>query len=94
MRGQGYDDASDMSGKYRGVHARVKELYPWPYALIVATMFLTWSLVLHRSCQLLEMRWQLYRTYALFCRVLHSAYRYFKTMLKEKFQARLLRDRS
>jgi len=25
-------------------------------------MFLTWSLVLHRSCQLLEMRWQLYRT--------------------------------
>jgi len=25
-------------------------------------MFLTWPLVLHRSCQLLEMRWQLYRT--------------------------------
>ena len=46
-------------------------------------MFLTWSLVLHRSCQLLEMRWQLYRTYACFCRVLHSAYRYFKTILKE-----------
>ena len=57
-------------------------------------MFLTWSLVLHRSCQLLEMRWQLYRTYAFFCRVLHSAYGYFKTMLKEKFQVRLLRDRS
>ena len=36
------------------------------------------------------MRWQLYRTYAFFCRVLHSAYRYFKTMLKEKFQATLL----
>jgi len=42
-----------------------------------------------RSCQLLEMRWQLCRTYAFFCRVQHSAYRYFKTMLKEKFQARL-----
>ena len=61
---------------------------------IAATIFLSWSLVLHRSCQLLEMRWQLYRTYAFFCRVLRSAYRYVKTMLKEKFQARLLRDRS
>jgi len=66
----------------------------WPCTLIAATMFLTWSLVLHRSCQLFEMRWQLYRTYAFFCRVLHSAHRYFKTMLKKKFQARLLRDRS
>ena len=28
MRGQGYDGASYMSGKYRGVEARVKELYP------------------------------------------------------------------
>ena len=28
MRGQGYDGASNMSGKYRGVQARVKELYP------------------------------------------------------------------
>ena len=27
-RGQGYDGASNMSGKYRGVQARVKELYP------------------------------------------------------------------
>jgi len=27
MRGQGYDGASNMSGKYRGVQARVKELY-------------------------------------------------------------------
>jgi len=26
MRGQGYDGASNMNGKYRGVHARVKEL--------------------------------------------------------------------
>jgi len=25
MRGQGYDGASNMSGKYRGVQARVKE---------------------------------------------------------------------
>jgi len=24
MRGQGYDGASNMSGKYRGVHARAK----------------------------------------------------------------------
>jgi len=66
----------------------------WPCPLIAATMLLTWSLVLHRSCQLLQMRCQLYRTLAFFCRVLHSAYRYFKTMLKEKFQARLLRGRS
>ena len=29
MRGQGYDDASNMSEKYRGVQARVKELYPF-----------------------------------------------------------------
>jgi len=28
MHGQGYDGASNMSGKYRGVQARVKELYP------------------------------------------------------------------
>jgi len=28
MRGQGYDGASNMSGKYRGVQSRVKELYP------------------------------------------------------------------
>ena len=28
MRGQGYDGASNMRGKYRGVLARVKELYP------------------------------------------------------------------
>ena len=28
MRGQGYDGASNMSGKYRGVQARVKQLYP------------------------------------------------------------------
>ena len=28
MRGQGYDGASNMSGKYRGVQAKVKELYP------------------------------------------------------------------
>jgi len=28
MRGQGYDGSSNMSGKYRGVQARVKELYP------------------------------------------------------------------
>ena len=41
-----------------------------------------------------HLRWQLYQTYAFFCRVLNSAYRYFKTMLKQKFQARLLRDRS
>ena len=27
MRGQGYDGASNMSGKYRGVQARVKELH-------------------------------------------------------------------
>jgi len=27
MRGQGYDGASNMSGKYRGVQTRVKELY-------------------------------------------------------------------
>ena len=47
-------------------------------------MFLTSSLILHRSCQLLEMRWQLYRTYTFFCRVLHNAYLYFKTMLIER----------
>jgi len=28
MRGQGYDGTSNMNGKYRGVQARVKELYP------------------------------------------------------------------
>ena len=28
MRSQGYDGASNMSGKYRGVQTRVKELYP------------------------------------------------------------------
>ena len=28
MRGQGDDGASNISGKYRGVQARVKELYP------------------------------------------------------------------
>ena len=28
MRGQGYDGVSNMSGKYRGVQARVKELCP------------------------------------------------------------------
>ena len=28
MRGQGYDGARNMSVKYRGVQARVKELYP------------------------------------------------------------------
>ena len=28
MRGQGYDGASNMSGKYHGVQANVKELYP------------------------------------------------------------------
>jgi len=28
MRGQVYDGARNMSGKYRGVQARVKELYP------------------------------------------------------------------
>jgi len=28
MRGQGYDGASNMSGKYRGVQARVNELHP------------------------------------------------------------------
>ena len=28
IRGQGYDGASNVSGKYRGVQARVKELYP------------------------------------------------------------------
>jgi len=28
MRDQGYDGASNMSGKYRAVQARVKELYP------------------------------------------------------------------
>jgi len=28
MLGQGYDGASNMSGKYRGVQARVKELHP------------------------------------------------------------------
>jgi len=27
-RGQGYDGASNMSGKYLGVQARIKELYP------------------------------------------------------------------
>jgi len=46
--------------------------------------WLRWSLVLHGSCQLLEMRWQLYRKYAFFCRVLHSAYRYFKTNVKRQ----------
>jgi len=30
MRGQGYDGASNISGKCRGVQARVKELYPLP----------------------------------------------------------------
>jgi len=28
MRGQGYDGACNLSGKYRGAQARVKELYP------------------------------------------------------------------
>ena len=28
MRGQDYDGASNMSGKYRGVQARVRQLYP------------------------------------------------------------------
>jgi len=28
MRGEGYNGASNMSGKYRDVQARVKELYP------------------------------------------------------------------
>ena len=28
MRGQGYDGASNMNRKYRGIQARVKELYP------------------------------------------------------------------
>ncbi|XP_052799150.1 uncharacterized protein LOC128230746 [Mya arenaria] len=28
MRGQGYDGAANMSGKYRGVHARVREIIP------------------------------------------------------------------
>jgi len=94
MRGQGYDDASNMSGKYRVLNLVVSTSSQLP-AVIRNAMFLTWSLVvLHRSCQqLLEMRWQLYRTYAFFYRVLHSAYRYFNTMLKE-CQARLLRDRS
>jgi len=95
MRGQGYDGASTMSGKYRGVQARVKEMYPLAmYTNCCNHVLKTWSLVLHRSCQLLEMRWQVYWTYAFFCRVLHSAYRYFKTMLKENFQVRLLLDRS
>jgi len=68
MRGQGYDGASNMSGRYRGVQARVKELYPLAMysTLIAATMFLTWSLVLYRSCQLSEMRWQLYRYICVF----------------------------
>jgi len=29
MRGQGYDGASNVSGKCRDVQAKVKELYPW-----------------------------------------------------------------
>ena len=28
MRGQGYDGASNMSGKFRGVKARVRQIFP------------------------------------------------------------------
>ena len=90
MRGQGYDGARNMGGKYRGVQARVKELYPLAMYTHCCNHVLNLVISTYRSCQLLEMRWQLYRTYAFLCRVLHSVYRYFKTMLKKKLQARLL----
>jgi len=92
---QGYDGASNMSGKDRGVQARVKEFYP--LAMYTHCCNHVLSLVISTSSQLPVIRhvqWQLYRTYAFFCRVLYSAYRYFKTMLKEKIQAWLLGDRS
>jgi len=96
MRGQGYDGASNMSEKYRGVQARVNELYP--LAMYTHCCNHVLCLVISTSSQLPVIRnamaTTVYRTYAFFCRVLHSAYRYFKTMLKEKFQARFLRDRS
>jgi len=50
MRGQGYDSASNMSGKYRGVQARVKEQYP----LAMSTRFCNhfFNLVISTSSQL------------------------------------------
>ena len=50
MRGQSYDGASNMSEKYRGVQARVKELYPLAMYLHFCNHVL--NLVISTSSQL------------------------------------------
>ena len=50
MRDQGYDGPSNMSGRYRGVHARLKELYPLTVYTPCCNRVLT--LVISNSSQL------------------------------------------
>jgi len=52
MRGQVYDDASNMCGKYRGVQARVKELYPLAMAMYTHCCNHVLNLVISTSSQL------------------------------------------
>ena len=94
MRGQGYDGASNMSGKYRGVQARVNELYP--LAMYTHCCNHVLNLVISTSSQL-PVVGNAMATISDICVFLsRSAQRVsiFQDMLEEKFQARLLRDRS
>jgi len=89
MRGQGYD-----GGKYRGVQARVKELYP--LAMYTHCCNHVLNLVISTSSQLPVIR-NAMATISDTCVFLSRSAQcvsIFKTLLKEKFQARLLRDRS
>ena len=54
MRGQGCDGASNMSGKYRGVRARVKEFYP--LAMYTHCCNHVLNLVISTSSQLPDIR--------------------------------------
>ena len=96
MRGRRYDGASNMSGNYHGVQARVKELYPLAMHTHCCNHVL--NLVISASSPLPVIR-NAMATISDICVFLsRSAQRVSifqdKTMLKEKFQARLLRDRS
>ena len=94
MRGQGYDGANNMSGKYRGVQSRVKELYPLAVYTHCCNHVL--NLVISTSSLLPVIR-NTMATISDICVFLsRSAQRVsiFQDKLKEKLQAQLLRDRS
>lgn len=54
LRGQGYDGAAAMSGKYNGVQAHIKKIYP--QALYVHCSAHILNLVVSKSCRVSEIR--------------------------------------